>query len=76
MPLFEVAILETPKKKKNDLLCDFLNYGVVRGAIASKNRLARQCEAGEVPIASELGDAAYLWPKAYESASALDRGHV
>ena len=54
----------------------FLNYGVVRGAIASKNRLARQCQAGEVPIASELGDAAYLWPKAYESASALDRGHV
>lgn len=43
---------------------------------SSKNRLARQCEAGEVPIASELGDAAYLWPKAYESASALDRGHV
>ena len=58
------------------LLGDFLNYGVVRGAIASKNRLARQCQAGEVPIASELGDAAYLWSKAYESASALDRGHV
>lgn len=26
--------------------------------------------------AQELGDAAYLWPKAHESASALDRGHV
>lgn len=29
-----------------------------------------------MPIASELGDAAYLWPKAHESASALDRGRV
>jgi hypothetical protein len=29
-----------------------------------------------MPIASELGDAVYLWPKAHESASALDWGHV
>ena len=42
-------------------------YGVVRGAIANPNRLARQCEVGEVPIASELGDAAFLWQKAHES---------
>jgi len=58
------------------LVMRFLIYGVVRGAIANQNRLARQCEVGEVPIASELGDAAFLWPKAHESASALDRGHV
>ena len=29
-----------------------------------------------MPIASELGDAAFLWPKAHESTSALDRGRV
>ena len=38
----------------------FLIYGVVRGAIANQNRLARQCEVGEVPIASELGDATFF----------------
>lgn len=30
----------------------------------------------EMVKASELGDAAYLWPKAHESAPALYRGHV
>lgn len=38
----------------------FLIYGVVRGAIANRNRLARQCEVGEVLIASELGDATFF----------------
>ena len=52
--------MKEPRTRAGTRIWRDLIYGVVRGAIASQNRLARQCEVGEVPIASELGDATFF----------------
>lgn len=56
----------------------FSNYADAYGFLISRREQVKDqtFDARDWAADRPLGDAAYLWPKAYESASALDRGHV